>query len=173
MGSHNRLNQAFQMVFSVRACSIIRTGRCRIGGIETSVPQTTAPTLRTCAGLFFRAGLNWQVVDKKWPDIKAAFKGFDVEKVARFTDADVAGLLKNRGIIRNRGKVKAIIQNAQNFIAIQKRYGSFQEYLDSQDKTNNYARIIEDLVNKFKWLGPSSAGLFLYTVGEQFNPWEY
>jgi hypothetical protein len=53
---------------------------------------------------------------------------------------------------------------------IQKRYGSFQKYLDSLDKTNNYANAA-DLVNKFKWLGQPSASLFLYTVGEKIESW--
>ena len=79
--------------------------------------------------------------------------------------------MNDTGIIRNKGKIQAIIQNAQNFIAIQKWYGSFQKYLDSLDKTNNYANATADLVNKFKWLGQPSANLFLYTVVEKIDPW--
>ena len=88
-----------------------------------------------------------------------------------FTQADIENLMKNTGIIRNKGKIKAIIQNAQNFLAIQKHFISFQKYLDSLDKSDNYANAIKDLVNKFKWLGPPSASLFLYTVGEKIQPW--
>lgn len=123
--------------------------------------------------IIFQAGLNWQVIDKKWRSIKEAFEDFEIGKVALYTEADVARLLKDTGIIRNKGKIKAIIQNAKNFVAIQKRYGSFQKYLDSLDKSNNYAEMVKDLVNKFKWLGPSSAGLFLYTVGEDIDLWEH
>jgi 3-methyladenine DNA glycosylase Tag len=75
------------------------------------------------------------------------------------------------GIIRNKGKIKAIIQNAQNFTAIEKQYGSFQKYLDTFEKSENYTKVVKDLVNKFKWLGPPSASLFLYTVGEKIEPW--
>ena len=78
--------------------------------------------------------------------------------------------MKDAGIVRNKGKIKAIIQNAQNFKAIEKQNGSFQKYLDSLDKSDNYANVIRDLVNKFKWLGPPSASLFLYTVGEKIIP---
>ena len=91
---------------------------------------------------------------------------FNVEKIAYFTDEDVDRLLKNEDIIRNKGKIKAIKQNARNFLSIRNRFGSFQKYLDIQDKTDNYVHVIKDLVNKFKWIGPSSASLFLYTVGE-------
>ena len=80
--------------------------------------------------------------------------------------------MKDPGIMRNKGKIKAIIQNAQNFKAIEKQYGSFQKYLDSLDKSNNYENAIKDLVNKFKWLGPPSASLFLYTVEKKSSPWD-
>ena len=92
-------------------------------------------------------------------------------EVADFTNTDVERLMRDPGIIRNKGKIKAIIQNAQNFVAIEKQYGSFQKYLDSLDKSDNYANAVKDLVNKFKWLGPPSASLFLYTVGEKIDPW--
>jgi DNA-3-methyladenine glycosylase I len=121
--------------------------------------------------VIFQAGLNWHVIDNKWPTTKKAFANFNIREVANFTNTDVERLMRDPGIVRNRGKIKAIIQNAQNFTAIEKQYGSFQKYLDSLDKSDNYANTIKDLVNKFKWLGPPSAGLFLYTVGEQIDPW--
>ena len=121
--------------------------------------------------VIFQAGLNWQVIDNKWTTTKKAFANFNIDKVAYFTDIDIERLTKDPGIIRNKGKIKAIIQNAQNFKAIEKQYGSFQKYLDSLDKSNNYENSIKDLVNKFKWLGPPSASLFLYTVGEKIEPW--
>ncbi len=121
--------------------------------------------------VIFQAGLNWKVIDGKWQTTKTAFENFNIKKVATFTDADVQRLMNDPGIVRNKGKIKAIIQDAQNFVAIEKRYGSFQKYLDSLDKSNNYANAIKDLVNTFKWLGPPSASLFLYTVGEKIDPW--
>jgi len=121
--------------------------------------------------VIFQAGLNWQVIDGKWETIKEAFADFNIKEIACFTDSDVQGLMNDPGIVRNKGKIKAIIQNAQNFIAIEKRFGSFQKYLDSLDKSGNYANVIKDLVNTFKWLGPLSASLFLYNVGEEIEPW--
>ncbi len=122
--------------------------------------------------VIFQAGLNWQVIDHKWPTIKKAFANFNVDKVASFTSQDVQRLLRDEGIIRNKGKIQAIIQNAQNFKAIEKQYGSFQKYLDSLDKSNNYDKVVKDLVNKFKWLGPPSASTFLYTVAEKISVWD-
>jgi DNA-3-methyladenine glycosylase I len=122
--------------------------------------------------VIFQAGLNWKVIDNKWSSIKKALLNFKTEKIACFTEADVERLMKDPEIIRNKGKIKAIIQNAQNFKAIEKQYGSFQKYLDSLDKSNNYENAIKDLVNKFKWLGTPSASLFLYTVGEKISVWD-
>ena len=122
--------------------------------------------------VIFQAGLNWKVIDNKWSSIKKALLNFKTEKIACFTEADVERLMKDPEIIRNKGKIKAIIQNAQNFNTIKKQYGSFQKYLDSIDKSNNYENAIKDLVNKFKWLGNPSASLFLYTVGEKISVWD-
>jgi DNA-3-methyladenine glycosylase I len=121
--------------------------------------------------VIFQAGLNWHVIDGKWATTKKAFSNFNIKKVAALSDMDVQRLLKDPGIVRNRGKILAIIQNAQNFVALEKRYGSFRTYLESQDKSDNYSAVVKDLVNKFKWLGPPSASLFLYTVGEKIEPW--
>jgi DNA-3-methyladenine glycosylase I len=121
--------------------------------------------------VIFQAGLNWQVIDNKWTAIKKAFMNFNIGKIACFNESDVNMLLRDPGIIRNKGKIKAIIQNAQNFKTIKKQYGSFQKYLDSLDKSKNYENAVKDLTNKFKWIGPPSASLFLYTVGEKIDPW--
>jgi acylphosphatase len=102
---------------------------------------------------------------------KEAFCGFDIKQVVRLTDADVAEMLKNPEVIRHRGKIQAVIQNARNFQAIEKVYGSFPQYLSSLDKSNNYAAVVKDLIAKFKWLGLSSAKTFLYTVGEDNRVW--
>ena len=122
--------------------------------------------------VIFQAGLNWQVIDNKWPSIKKVLLNFKIEKIARFTVTDVERLMNDTGIIRNRGKIQAIVQYAQNFKIIEKHYGSFQKYLDSLDKSNNYENAVKDLVNKFKWLGLPSASLFLYTVGEKISVWD-
>lgn len=116
--------------------------------------------------IIFQAGLNWSVIDKKWPSTKKAFAQFSVEKVARFSNADVERLMQDEGIVRNRGKIQAIIHNATVFMDIRKQHGSFQAWLDGSDKADNYAKVVNELSSRFKWLGPPSATLFLYTVGE-------
>ena len=121
--------------------------------------------------VIFQAGLNWHVIDKKWPTTRQAFANFSISKISAYTDKEVECLMKDEGIVRNRGKIEAIIQNAVLFKEIKKQYGSFQNYLDSFDKSNNYYKVVTELTSKFKWLGPSSASMFLYTVGEKIEPW--
>ena len=134
-------------------------------------PSNDSVYFENMCRVIFQAGLNWHVIDNKWLTTKKAFVDFNISEVANFTDTNVQTLMRDPGIIRNKGKIKAIIQNAQNFVAITKQYGSFQKYLDSLDKSNNYENVVKDLVNKFKWLGPPSASLFLYTVDEKIEPW--
>jgi 3-methyladenine DNA glycosylase Tag len=77
--------------------------------------------------------------------------------------------MKNEGIVRNQAKIAATVQNAAQFKSISKRFGSFQSYLDRLDKSNNYVAVVKELGNQFQRLGPSSARIFLYTVGEDIK----
>jgi DNA-3-methyladenine glycosylase I len=120
--------------------------------------------------VIFQTGLNWHVVEKKWPTIKKAFRNFNVDIIAGFTDEDVKRLLSDRGVIRNRYKIHAIIENAKIFQQIAKRYGSFQKYLDSLDKSDNYVKVVGVLADTFERIGPTTAALFLLSVGEDINP---
>ncbi len=132
-------------------------------------PATDDCYFENMCRIIFQAGLNWSVIEKKWPTTRKAFADFSIEKVACFTDANVERLLKDEGIVRNRGKIQAIIQNAVQFGEIRKQCGSFRKYLDSLDKSNNYAEVVKELSSKFKWLGPPSASMYLYTVGEDIK----
>ncbi len=76
-----------------------------------------------------QAGLSWATILHKRENYRKAFAGFDPKKVARFTARDVARLLKDAGIVRNRLKIKAAITNAKAFLAIQKEFGSFDKYI--------------------------------------------
>lgn len=77
----------------------------------------------------FQAGLSWWTVLRKRECFREAFYDFNVGRVAKMTTYDQERLLKNNGIIRNKGKVAAAITNAQAFIKIQKAVGSFSEFM--------------------------------------------
>lgn len=76
-----------------------------------------------------QAGLSWQTILDKRENFRKAFAGFDPEVVARFTDRDIARLLADPGIIRNRLKVTAAVTNAKKFLEIQKEAGSFDAFI--------------------------------------------
>lgn len=76
-----------------------------------------------------QAGLSWQTVLNKRENYRAAFDDFDAEKIARYDDRKTAGLLANPGIIRNRLKIAATIQNAKAFLKVREEFGSFDAYL--------------------------------------------
>jgi DNA-3-methyladenine glycosylase I len=76
-----------------------------------------------------QAGLSWSTILKKRPAYRAAFHHFDPRKVARYNAANIAALLANPGIVRNRLKVTAAVRNARAFLAVQKEFGSFDRYV--------------------------------------------
>jgi DNA-3-methyladenine glycosylase I len=76
-----------------------------------------------------QAGLSWSTILKKREGYRKAFAGFDPEKVAAFSEADIERLLQNPDIVRNRLKVKSAVQNARQFLKIQKEFGSFDAYI--------------------------------------------
>ena len=76
-----------------------------------------------------QAGLSWRTVLYKRENYRKAFAGFDPVKVARFGPKQVAKLLENAGIIRNRLKIEAAINNACRFLDVQKEFGSFSKYI--------------------------------------------
>src|SRR5205085_10132127 len=77
----------------------------------------------------FQAGLSWITILRKRENFRKAFRSFDPRKVARFGKADVARLMKDAGIIRNRLKIAGAITNAQRFLDVQKEFGSFDRYI--------------------------------------------
>ena len=76
-----------------------------------------------------QAGLSWITILKKRENYRKAFDRFRAEKIARYAARDVKRLLRNEGIVRNRLKIAATIQNAKAFLAVRKDFGSFDAYL--------------------------------------------
>jgi DNA-3-methyladenine glycosylase I len=76
-----------------------------------------------------QAGLSWITILRKRENYRKAFAGFDPKKVSRFDAAKIRVLLKNEGIVRNRLKVHSTVTNAKAFLAVQKEFGSFDDYV--------------------------------------------
>jgi len=78
-----------------------------------------------------QAGLSWITILKKADNFRKAYRNFDIDKVAKFTEKDRVRLLADAGIIRNRLKVNAAIENAKRIQTLRKEYGSFKGWLDA------------------------------------------
>jgi len=77
----------------------------------------------------FQAGLSWWLILERREAFRVAFDGFDAIKVARYTAKDVERLMKTSGVVKNRAKISATITNAQQFLRIQKEFGSFDKFI--------------------------------------------
>ncbi len=91
-----------------------------------------------------QAGLSWITILRRRDGYRRAFEGFDPARIAAYGETDIARLLADSGIIRNRKKIESAINNARCFLAVQADYGSFSNYLwgyvDGQPRLNRYAR---------------------------------
>ena len=77
----------------------------------------------------FQAGLSWETVLNKRARFRAVYDGFDIDKVCAYSEGKIAQLLEDKGIIRNRLKIRASIQNSRIFREIQEECGSFDQYI--------------------------------------------
>ena len=77
----------------------------------------------------FQAGLSWITILRKRENFRNAFEGFDYKKIAKYDSTKFDSLLIDKGIIRNKLKIKAAISNAQAFLEVQKEFGSFSNYI--------------------------------------------
>ena len=130
-----------------------------------------------------QAGLSWQTVLNKRENYRKAFDAFDVRKIARYGEKDIARLLSDPGIIRNRLKIAAAIQNAKKVLEIQKEFGSFDKYIwqfVSGEPINNRIRALAEIPatskesdvlsndlrqRGFKFVGSTICYAFMQAVG--------
>ncbi len=117
--------------------------------------------------VIFSRRVNWKTLDKKWDDLKKAFNDFSIDDVAKFNKKDIQRLASDPWMASNRLATIATINNAKQFQSIRKLYGSFQLFLDSLDKSDNYVAVVSELRKKFSQMFSSSARIFLFSVGER------
>jgi 3-methyladenine DNA glycosylase Tag len=115
----------------------------------------------------FQAGISWRVVDAKWSGIKAAFRGFNVERVARMSDREIDTIAKDERVIRSRPKIAAVVHNAQAMLDLERAEG-FKRHLAS---FSDYEDLATDLKKRFKFVGDSGTYHFLYTVSHPVPDW--
>jgi 3-methyladenine DNA glycosylase Tag len=117
----------------------------------------------------FQSGLNWSTIAERWPAFRKAFEGFDITRVAGYGAEDIARLMADANIIRNRNKILATIHNAREFERIVKESGSVKAWLEGLDKSNNYQGVIKRIASRFKHVGATSIPLWLYSIGENID----
>ncbi len=111
-----------------------------------------------------QAGLSWETILKKEKTFRNAYHNFNIKKVAAYTEADRERLLADAGIIRNRLKVNAAIENAKAILLLQKEFGSFENWL-----THHHPKTKDEWVKvfkkTFKFTGGEIVNEFLMSIG--------
>jgi DNA-3-methyladenine glycosylase I len=127
----------------------------------------------------FQSGLSWRTILGKREAFRSAFSEFDCEKIARFTEEDVARLLLDAGIVRHRGKIEAVINNAQRACEMREKEGSLAAYVwkfepdatqlaPPQSVTTSAQAIAlsKDLKKRgWKFVGPTTVYAFMQAMG--------
>lgn len=127
----------------------------------------------------FQSGLSWRTILAKRENFRAAFHGFDFNKIAEFNEDDVERLLKDEGIVRHRGKIEAVINNAKRAQELVKEKGSLAAFFwsyepDSEDlaepqtvSTSSESVALSKALKKMGWkfVGPTTVYAFLQAMG--------
>ena len=143
--------------------------------LEAMLPKPKPPSSlaripddRWLAGMaraVFRTGLNWSVVENKWPGIEAAFHGFVPQGVAFLSDDDLDALMKDARVIRHWRKLQAIRTNAQYLVDLAAEHGTAAQYF-AQYPSSDYVGLLEDLRKRAAFLGGTTGQYFLREMGK-------
>jgi DNA-3-methyladenine glycosylase I len=111
-----------------------------------------------------QAGLSWETILKKEATFRKAYHNFNIKKIAAYTDADRERLMDDAGIIRNRLKINAAIENAKTILGLQKEHGTFENWLKA-----NHPKTKDEWVKLFKktfrFTGGEIVNEFLMSIG--------
>jgi len=119
----------------------------------------------------FQSGLSWRTILDKRDNFRAAFENFDAGKIARFTERDVERLLQDAGIVRHRGKIEAVINNAMRVLELTEQEGSFAAYIwrfepKAASPAAAAASLSKDLKKRgWSFVGPTTVHSFLQAMG--------
>ncbi|MBV8501005.1 MAG: DNA-3-methyladenine glycosylase I [Paucibacter sp.] len=125
----------------------------------------------------FQAGLSWRTILNKRPAFRTAFAGFDFRQVACFTERDVERLLQDAGIVRHRGKIEAVVNNAQRCVELVAEQGSLAAYLwrfeaaalnkpEYATETEASRALSKELKKRgWKFVGPTTMHAFMQSMG--------
>ena len=113
----------------------------------------------------FQAGLTWRMILNKRDGFRSAFGNWSIKTVAGFGPAEVEGLRNDAGIIRNRLKIQATIENARTALALQSEHGSFCNWFYNVLEGTEYPALQKTLRASFKFMGPEISRMWLMASG--------
>ncbi|SMC25439.1 DNA-3-methyladenine glycosylase I [Andreprevotia lacus DSM 23236] len=127
----------------------------------------------------FQSGLSWRTILAKRDNFRAAFDGFDFHRIATYTDADISRLLANAGIVRHRGKIEAVINNANRALALVQEAGSLAAFFWRYEarpetqvepqtvSTTELSHTLSKALKKrgWKFVGPTTVYAFMQAMG--------
>jgi DNA-3-methyladenine glycosylase I len=128
-------------------------------------PRSDREYFDLLARAVFSAGLGPKVVESRWAEMETAFHGFEPEEVGRMDEADVARLLNDPKVIRNRRKMEAVIKNAGIFSDRVGEHESFHSYLTQLGAGSDLDVAADGLAQTFAHMGRTSAMFFLFSAG--------
>lgn len=151
---------------------------------EWGVPRHNDMKLFECLFLdSFQAGLSWEIILKKRENFRKSFDKFNPVKISNYINNDLKRLMNDKGIIRNKLKIEAVIENANKFLEIQKEFGSFDKYIwqfTNYKTIKNKFKTLKELPAKtkeaelmskdmkkygFKFIGPVTCYAFMQGIG--------
>jgi DNA-3-methyladenine glycosylase I len=127
----------------------------------------------------FQSGLSWRTILAKRENFRRAFDGFDFHRIARYENKQVSRLLQDEGIVRHRGKIESVVNNAQCAIRLQTEYGSLASYfwrfesvksqtakLQMASVSSESIALSKDLKKRgWKFVGPTTVYAFMQAMG--------
>jgi len=132
-------------------------------------PSSLSGYFEALTRIVFQSGMNWRVIDAKWPGIRAGFRDLDPRRVARMTARDIDRLAKDARVIRNVPKIEATVMNAREMVALDKAPGGFKGYVRS---LGSFEEAAPTLRKRFRFLGDHGSYYFLWSVGEKVPSWQ-
>lgn len=125
-------------------------------------PKNDDDFLEDLAMIIFVSGFRYDLVEKRWPLIKKAFDKFSIDRVSKYNEKNIEKLLKSKGMIKNKGKINAIIENARKCNEIRERHGSVLKHINEIKK--NYGKnpllnpSLEEFFISFDRIGKVTSG---------------
>jgi 3-methyladenine DNA glycosylase Tag len=162
--------KSFSRLYELAAAR--KGGDAALEALITEAKSTAAlariPDDRWLSGMaksVFQAGFTWKVVENKWPDIEAAYKGFNPRAVAFQSDDDLDALVRDPRVIRHWRKLKAIRTNAQYIVDLAAEHGSAAQHFAGYPSTE-YIHLLDEFRKRGAFLGGTTAQYFLRQMGK-------